>query len=112
MARYAKPANNHSCEGPTTVGLFFWFGTWPPEFGEREARSIVVGDRGVFQPAMIAFLFFGLFSLAAIALLTLWAVTRAPTGYEDATGFHYGEVDSMNTIMQSEPSQRGSTKQV
>ena len=50
---------------------------------------------------MITFLIVGLFLLATTGLLTWRAVTRAALGYEDATGFHYGE---MTVAVRSGPS--------
>ena len=51
-----------------------------------------LSGRCCFRATMITILIVGLFLLATTGLLTWRAVKHAALGYEDATGFHHGEV--------------------
>jgi hypothetical protein len=59
---------------------------------------------------MITFFFVALSSAAILVPLTFWAVTRAAEGYEDVSGFHYGEMPAPKPGSRPRPKRRRSVR--
>ena len=59
---------------------------------------------------MIQVVLIGLFALLVVGLLVSWLVTHAASGYQDTTGFYYGECVVTNAPILRPRKRRRSSK--